>query len=160
MAWYEQASGSLSSSIRPSVICPIFGSNFGPKTLDTSVLSSGENKVRVLNIPILIGYVYPDDAESFEVLYRKEANTTEVNLFKTDRGASILGFIQRVTTEVRLQSSVVHAFPDHKLFEVLVILHSSSSIGPDDYGFLIPRRELNLTPATRAKRSFAERMAR
>ena len=155
MARNEHAETSLSSSLRACVICPIFGTNF-TSTLQTPVLNSAAHTVRILDITQLNGYSYGTDPESIEILFQKESLPSERKSFLRKPSQTYISFIERVVKNVRLQSSVVHAYPDPKLFEVLVILTKTNRITANDYGILIPKRSTELSSLIREKPSMQD----
>lgn len=152
MSWYNQPEKSFSQSIKPAIVCPIFGENFKTTGVITDAISRSDQRVRILDLTSVFRYSYGSDPETFDALWEAEAGNQEKALRDRNPSEAIPLFISRVTKYVRLDNSLVYAEPDPFRYEVLVVLRHNSLMDENDYATLIPRRSLDLSSISRVRR--------
>lgn len=151
MAWNEKHEKTPSLSIKPAIICPIFGENFKTSGINTNPISRVDQRVRILDLTSVIRYRYGEDPETFESLWTAEALPGEVNLREFQPSEAIPLFVDRVSKYVRLENCLVYAEPDPDRYEVLVLLRHNGRLDSNDYAALIPKRSLDLSSISRAR---------
>ena len=155
----------MSSSFPESntILVPIFGKNYAlPKEFGDLIQPSplgADGTVRVLKLP-LTPYSWKGDGESFEVLFSKQASTTERMRISDGEPVSAvyLSFVSRIATYVRIAEGAFHTYPDPFMFNVLVFTGMSGVISPNDVGKFIPKPGTTAGRLRKAKPSMSEKV--